>query len=91
MLLGPMRLTWVLVGTVSTVQCKGTDCHPTRTTQAVAGPHTLSAFHSLAACEVYRKTMTQLHQSVTVPAPTRPDVTVRKVMTFTCQESEAPL
>jgi hypothetical protein len=51
----------------------------------------MAVFHSLAACDVYRTTMTQLHQSVTVPTPTRPDVTVRTVMTFTCQEREAPL
>jgi hypothetical protein len=60
MLLGPMLLTWILVGTVSTVQCKGTVCQPTRTSQAVAGPHKMAVFHSLAACERYRSTMQQL-------------------------------
>jgi hypothetical protein len=90
MLLGSLLLTWILMGTVSTVQCKGTDCHPTRTSQAVAGPHKMAVFHSLAACELYRSTMQQLHQQA-VPSPTQPAVTVRKEYTFTCQESEEPL
>src|SRR5262245_53483758 len=40
----PIRLllTWVLLGTVSTVQCTGTACQPTRSSQAVAGPHRLT-------------------------------------------------
>lgn len=90
MLLGPMLLTWILVGTVSTVQCKGTVCQPTRTSQAVAGPHKMAVFHSLAACELYRRTMQQMHQEA-VHSPTQPAVTVRKAYTFTCQESEEPL
>ena len=71
MLLGPILLTWILVGTVSTVQCKGTVCQPTRTSQAVAGPHKMAVFHSLAACELYRQTMQQLHQQA-VHSPTQP-------------------
>ena len=90
MLLGPMLLTWILVSTVSTVQCKGTDCHPTRTSQAVAGPHKMAVFHSLAACELYRSTMQQLHQQA-VPSATQPAVTVRKALTYSCHESEEPL
>jgi hypothetical protein len=90
MLLAPILLTWILVGTVSTVQCKGTICQPTRTSQVVAGPHTMAVFHSLAACELYRSTMQQMHQQA-VPSATQPAVTVRKEMTFTCQGSEEPL
>jgi len=90
-MLGPMLLTWVLLGTVSTMQCHGTACRPTRTSTHVAGPHRLTAFHSRAACDQYRQKMTELHQAVVVPSPHRPDVTVRKQMTFTCQESEEPL
>jgi hypothetical protein len=78
-------LTWVLLGTVTTVQCHGTDCHPTRTSQAVAGPHTMAVFPSPALCEAYRLKMEQMHQS-TVPPQRRPDITVRKQMTYTCQE-----
>jgi hypothetical protein len=85
MMLGPILLTWILLGTVSTVQCKGTDCRPTRTSATVAGPHTMAVFHSPTACEAYRLKMEQLHQTV-VHAQTRPDVTVRKQMTYTCQE-----
>jgi len=90
MLLGPMLLTWILVGTVSTVQCKGTVCQPTRTSQAVAGPHKMAVFHSLAACELYRSTMQQLHQQA-VPSSTQPTVSVLKPLTYTCHESEEPL
>jgi hypothetical protein len=90
MLLGPILLTWIFVGTVSTVQCKGTVCQPTRTSQAVAGPHKMAVFHSLAACERYRSTMQQLYQQA-VPSATQPAVTVRKALTSTCHESEEPL
>lgn len=84
-MLTPLLLTWILLGTVSTVQCKGTDCRPTRTSQRVASPHTMAVFHSLAACEVYRQQMQQMQQTV-VHAQTRPEVTVRKQITYTCQE-----
>jgi len=90
MLLGPMLLTWILVGTVSTVQCKGTVCQPTRTSQAVAGPHKMAVFHSPTACELYRQTMQQMHQQA-MPSPTQPAVTVRKEFTYTCEESEEAL
>ena len=89
-MLGPILLTWVLMGTVSTMQCKGTDCHPTRTSATVAGPHKMAVFHSLAACELYRSTMQQLHQQA-VPSSTQPTVSVRKALTYTCHESEEPL
>jgi hypothetical protein len=84
-MLTPILLTWILFGTVATVQCTGTDCHPTRTSQAVAGPHRMAVFHSPAACELYRQKMQQTHQSV-VHSRQQPDVTVRKVFTYTCQE-----
>jgi len=90
MLLGPMLLTWVLIGTVSTVQCKGTVCQPTRTSQAVAGPHKMAIFHSPTACELYRQTLQQ-QEPLVVHSRTRPDVTVRKQITYSCQESEEPL
>ena len=90
MLLAPILLTWILVGTVSTVQCTGTICQPTRTSQAVAGPHKMAVFHTAAACELYRSTMQQMHQQA-VSSPTQPAVTVRKEFTYSCQESEEPL
>ena len=89
-MLGPILLTWILVGTVSTVQCKGTVCQPTRTSATVAGPHKMAVFHSPAACERYRQTMQQTHQTA-VQSHTRPDVTVRKAFTYSCQESEEAL
>jgi hypothetical protein len=50
----------------------------------------MAVFHSLAVCELYRSTMQQLHQQA-VPSTARPDVTVRKQMTYSCHESEEPL
>jgi hypothetical protein len=90
MLLGPILLTWVLMGTVSTVQCTGTDCRPTRTAQRVAGPHKMAVFHMPAACELYRQTL-QHTAPLVVHSQTRPDVTVRKQITYSCQESEEAL
>jgi len=86
-----LLLTWVLMGTVSTLQCQGTVCQPTPTSHLVAGPHRLALFPSSAACEVYRQAMPPTHQPVVVPAPGHPTVTVRKEMTFVCQEREDPL
>ena len=88
---GPILLTWILMGTVSTRLCHGTDCHPTRSSHMVAGPHKMAVFQSPAACEVYRQHMAQTHQTIVVPSQAQPDVTVRKEMTFFCQESEGPL
>ncbi len=89
-MLGAILLTWILFGTVTTVRCQGTVCQPTRTSQAVAGPHKMAVFHSPTACELYRQTMQQMHQQA-VPSATQPAVTVRKALTYTCQESEEPL
>jgi hypothetical protein len=50
----------------------------------------MAVFHSLAACELYRSTMQQMHQQA-VPSATQPAVTVRKEFTYTCHESEEPL
>jgi hypothetical protein len=85
-----MLLTWILMGTVSTVQCKGTDCHPTRTSAAGTGPHRRAVFPSPAACALSRKTMQQTHQQA-VHSTTQPAVTVRKEFTYTCQENEEAL
>jgi hypothetical protein len=90
MLLASLLLTWVLMGTVSMVQCTGTDCRPTRTAHRVAGPHKMAVFHSPAACELYRQTLQQ-QEPLVVHSRTRPDVTVRKQITYSCQESEEPL
>ena len=91
MLLGPILLTWILVGTVThRAAAKARSVSPRAPVQAVAGPHKMAVFHSPAACELYRQTMQQLHQQA-VPSPTQPAVTVRKEFTFTCQESEEAL
>ena len=90
MLFGPILLTWILVGTVTTVRCHGTVCQPTRTSATVAGPHKMAVFQTPAACEAYRQKMQQMDLPV-VHSQTRPDVTVRKAFTYTCEESEEAL
>jgi hypothetical protein len=90
MLAGPLFLTWILLGTVSTVQCQGTLCHPARTSAVVAGPHRMAVFPDQATCELYKKTLEEQYP-VVVQHRTRPDVTIRKDMTFTCEALEEPL
>jgi hypothetical protein len=89
-MLAPLLLTWVFLGTVSTMQCHGTDCQPTRTSPAVAGPHRMAVFPSPAACEAYRHKMEQMPLPV-VHSTTRPEVTVRKQITYTCAEGSEGL
>jgi len=50
----------------------------------------MAVFHTPAACEAYRQTMQQMDLPV-VHSQTRPDVTVRKAFTYTCEESEEAL
>jgi hypothetical protein len=87
-MLGSILLTWVLMGTVTTLQCKGDTCQPTPASLRLGGPHTLSTFHSREECASYKQFFEQKHPPVVVPSQTRPEVTVRKVMTFTCEERE---
>ena len=84
-MVGPILLAWVLMGTITTVQCRGLDCRPTRTNAVVAGPHRMAVFPTPQACELYRQNMSQMHQEVAASA-TNPAVTVRKAYVYTCQE-----
>jgi hypothetical protein len=76
--------TWALFATMTTLHCTGDVCRPTRTSQALPGPHRLSVFPTLEACTAMGRTLEQ-QMAVTVASRTRPDVTVRKVFTYTCQ------
>jgi hypothetical protein len=76
--------TWVLFATMTTLQCTGSACRPTRTSQALPGPYRLSVFPTLEACTAMGVTLEQ-QMTLQVASPTRPDVTVRKVFTFTCE------
>ena len=75
----------ICLRTVTTVRCQGTVCQPTRTSAAVAGPHKMAVFHSPTAGELYRQTLQQ-QEPLVVHSQTRPDVTIRKQITYTCQE-----
>jgi hypothetical protein len=90
MLVGPFLLTWLLMGTPSTVQCQGAICHPARNNAVVAKPYKMAVFPDLATCHLYQKTLEQQYPVVVQPRH-RPDITIRKEMTFMCQESEDPL
>ena len=50
----------------------------------------MAVFQTPAACEAYRQKMQQMDLPV-VHSQTRPDVTVRKAFTYTCEESEEAL
>lgn len=50
----------------------------------------MAVFQDLATCQLYKKTMEQQYPVVVQPRH-RPDITIRKDMTFTCTESEEPL
>jgi hypothetical protein len=45
----------------------------------------MAIFSSPAACEIYRQTLQQ-QEPLVVHSQTRPDVTIRKQITYTCQE-----
>jgi len=83
MLPGRLLLTWILMATITTVQCQGITCHPTRTSAVAAGPHRLTIFPTPEACESVRLKLEQMHTPVvrTLPHST---VSVRKEYTFTC-------
>jgi len=50
----------------------------------------MAVFHAPTACELYRQTLQQ-QEPLVVHSQTRPDVTVRKQITYSCQESEEAL
>ena len=86
-MLSPILLAWVLMATVSTVQCTGTDCKPTLSSQLGAGPHKLAVFATLQACATYRQHM-QATRPQAVQVPPQPEMTIRQDYVFTCQASE---
>ena len=86
---GALLLTWILFGTVTTVQCQGTVCVPTRGSTAVAGLHRLAVFPDPQQCHAYRVMFTQQPQPV-VHSQAHPPITIRKQITYTCQRGEEP-
>ena len=82
-----LLFTWLLMATLHTYQCHGTDCRPI--VRATVGPKRLTMFATQLECEDYRHALAEQ-----TPPPmhsrTRPDVTIRKEILYTCQPG-APL
>ena len=79
---GALLFAWILVASMQTLRCQGEVCRVVP--QATVAPHRLSLFQSRAFCENYRRFLEEQTPPV-VPSPTRPDVTIRKQMTYTCK------
>jgi hypothetical protein len=77
-----LLLTWILVASMQTLRCQGETCQAVP--QATVAPHRLSIFPSRDICEDYRRHLEQQTPPV-VRSQTRPDVTIRKQITYTCQ------
>jgi hypothetical protein len=75
-----LLMTWVLLGTVITYRCQGMDC---RSVRHIA-PQQLSVFATPESCEAYRRALEQ-QQLPEVRSATRPDVSMKKQITYTCQ------
>jgi hypothetical protein len=77
-----LLLTWILLASMQTLRCQGATCQAVP--HATVAPHRLSTFPSRLACEDYRLHLEQQTPPV-VHSQGRPDVTIRKQMTFTCK------
>lgn len=84
-----LLLTWILYGTVTTVQCTGTACRPAPGSPPRIGPHRLAVFATAEECALYRTAMGQRALPVVHPAA-RTDITIRKQITYTCAPGRQP-
>ena len=84
---GAIVFTWILVASMQTFRCMGDTCQVVP--QSTVPPKSLTRFDSRLVCEDYRKAMEQQTPPV-VHSSGRPDVTIRKAMTFTCAPGEMP-
>ena len=76
-----LLLTWILLASMQTLRCQGATCQAVP--HATVAPRRLSTFPSRLVCEDYRLHLEQQTPPV-VHSQGRPDVTIRKQMTFTC-------
>ena len=75
-------LTWLLLASMQTLRCQGEMCQAVP--HATVAPHRLSIFPSRLVCEDYRRHLEQQTPPV-VHSQARPDVTIRKQITYTCK------
>ena len=78
-------LTWLLLVSMQTLRCTGDVCAPVPQHSVLQRP--LTRFDSRLVCEDYRQALEQQTPPV-VHSQGRPDVTIRKHMTFTCRGGE---
>ena len=79
-----LLVTWVLLTTVSPVQCTGTDCRPTRAGTVVT--HTVGTCATPEACEAQRQPRDRHGPPPVVQRAARPDGTRRQPLIAGCQE-----
>jgi hypothetical protein len=74
--------TWILLASMQTFRCMGETCQVVP--QSPVPPKPLTRFDSRLVCEDYRRALEQQTPPV-VHSQGRPDVTIRKQRTYTCQ------
>jgi hypothetical protein len=79
---GAILFTWILVASMQTLRCQGDACQVVP--QSIVAPRRLTRFDSRQVCEDYRRALEQRTLPV-VHSSGRPEVTIRKEMTFTCR------
>ena len=79
---GAILLTWFLLASSHMLRCTGDVCEVVP--QTIVPLTRLTHFESRHVCEDYRRTLEERTPPV-VRSQGRPDVTVRREMTFTCR------
>jgi hypothetical protein len=79
--------TWILVASMQTLRCTGDICQVVP--QSIVPPRQLTRFDSRQVCEDYRRFLLS-KAPPDVHSQGRPDVTIRKQMTFTCRAGGMP-
>jgi hypothetical protein len=79
---GALLVTWILLVSMQTLRCMGDTCQVVP--QSTVSPRRLTRFDSRLVCEEYRRALAQQTPPV-VHSQGRPDVTIRKEMTFACR------
>ena len=82
-----LLLTWILLASLQTLRCQGATCQAVP--HATVAPRRLSTFPSRLVCEDYRLHLEQQTPPV-VHSQARPDVTIRKQITYTCKLGGMP-
>ena len=82
---GVILVAWMLLVSMQTLRCTGDVCAVVP--QHSVPQHPLTRFDSRLVCEDYRQAL-EARTPPVVHSQGRPDVTIRKAMTFTCRIGE---